>query len=189
MASQRPNHPVRAAARPARAGARQVTKSGDDDFAELDALYQEWGPGLVRWLQWQLQSSWGLAEDIAQDAFLIMWRRWPHIRNHPNLRGHLYTTAIRLMWEVARERSRALLRAEPSYEAGSGTENPTDGYDKNVAVREAIGKLPPHQRQAVWLHYICGFKQDEIATIMQIKRGAVAALLFQARSRLAELIG
>jgi RNA polymerase sigma factor (sigma-70 family) len=164
-------------------------KSGDDNFAELDALYQEWGPGLVRWLQWQLQSRRGLAEDIAQDAFLIMWRRWPHIRNHPNLRGYLYRTATRLMWDVARERSLAFLQAEPSYEAGSPMGSPSDGYDESLAVREAIEKLPSRQRQAVWLHYICGFKQDEVATIMQIKRGAVGALLFQARSRLAELIG
>jgi DNA-directed RNA polymerase specialized sigma24 family protein len=114
-------------------------KSGDDNFAELEALYQEWGPGLVRWLRWQLQSSRGLAEDIAQDAFLIMWRRWPHIRNHPNLRGYLYTTAMRLMWDVAKERSRAFLRAEPSDEAGSEWEDPSDSYKERMAVREAVG--------------------------------------------------
>jgi RNA polymerase sigma factor (sigma-70 family) len=189
MASQRPSRPGVGGPHACTARCEAGHESGEDNFAELDALYQEWGPGLVRWLQWQLQSSWGLAEDVAQDAFLIMWRRWPHIRSHPNLRGYLYTTAMRLMWDVARERSRAFLRAEPSHEAGSRMENPSDSYDKSLAVRAAIEKLPPRQRQAVWLHYICGFKQDEVAAIMQIKRGAVGALLFQARSRLAELIG
>ena len=38
------------------------------------------------------------------------------------------------------------------------------------------------------LFYYHGFKQNEIATIMQIQRAAVGVLLFQARSRLAELL-
>jgi DNA-directed RNA polymerase specialized sigma24 family protein len=41
----------------------------------------------------------------------------------------------------------------------------------------------------VWLFYFCDFAQHEIATIMQIQRGAVGALLFQARIRLAGLLG
>ena len=56
-------------------------------------------------------------------------------------------------------------------------------------MREAVGKLPPRQREAVWLFYFQDFAQHEIATIMQIQRGAVGALLFQARSRLAGLLG
>ena len=165
-------------------------KSGDDDFADLDALYQELGPGLIRWLRWQLQSNSEVAEDIAQDAFLIMWRNWPRIRNHPNPRAYLYTVARHLMWEVARERSRVFLRAESPDEAGSEwEEDPSEGCNTKLAVEKALEKLPSRQRQAVWLHYFCDFKQDEVARIMQIKRGTVAALLDQARSRLAEILG
>lgn len=50
-------------------------------------------------------------------------------------------------------------------------------------------ELPPRQREAVWLFYICDFKQKEIVEIMQIKRGAVGALLYQARTHLAKLLG
>jgi RNA polymerase sigma factor (sigma-70 family) len=165
-------------------------KSGDDNFAELDELYQEWGPGLIRWLRWQLPSSREVAEDIAQDAFLIMWRNWPRIRSHPNLRGYLYTTARHLMWEVAKERPRVFLQAESPDEAGSEREDdPSEGYSRKLAIEKALEKLPRRQRQAVWLHYICDFKQDQVAKIMQIKRGTVAALLNQARNRLAELLG
>jgi RNA polymerase sigma-70 factor, ECF subfamily len=164
-------------------------KCGDDSFDELDRLYQEWGPGLIGWLRGQLQSSRVLAEDIAQDAFLIMWRNWPRIRNHPDLKGYLYKTATRIMWKVTKERSHAFLRAESPDEAGSDWEDPSESYIQDMALREAIGKLPPRQRQAVSLHYVFGFKQDKVAEIMQIKRGAVGALLFQARRRLAELLG
>lgn len=164
-------------------------KSGDDDFAELDELYQEWGPGLIRWVRRQLRSSWEVAEDIAQDAFLIMWRNWPRIRNHPSPRGYLYTTARHLMWDIAKERPRAFLQADSPYEADSEWEDPSEGWNAKLAVENALEKLPPRQRQAVWLHYICDFKQDDVAKIMQIKRGTVAPLLRQARIRLGEILG
>ena len=155
--------------------------------AELDALYQELGPGLVRYLRRLLHSG-GLAEDIAQDAFLILARRWPDVRNHPCPRAWLYKVARRLAFDTFKERSREFLKEEPD-QAMAGWTDPSDSYDTHVAVREAVGKLPPRQREAVWLFYFCGFKQNEVATIMQIQRGAVAALLFQARSGLAGLLG
>ena len=54
-----------------------------NDYARLDALYRELAPGLIRYLRRVLQHSSGLAEDIAQDAFLILVRRWPDVRSHP----------------------------------------------------------------------------------------------------------
>jgi RNA polymerase sigma-70 factor (ECF subfamily) len=162
-----------------------------NDYARLEALYRELVPALIGYLRRLLQHSGGLAEDIAQDAFLILVRRWPDVRDHPNLRAWLYTVARRLAIDTLQERSREFLREEPPEQEAAGRGDPSDRYSDNVstAVREAIGKLPPRQREAVWLFYFCGFKQNEIATIMQIQRGTAAALLFQARSRLAEILG
>jgi RNA polymerase sigma factor (sigma-70 family) len=160
------------------------TLSGGD--AEVDALYQELGPGLVRYLRRLLRSG-SLAEDIAQDAFLILARKWPEVRNHPCPRAWLYKVARHLAFDTLKERSRELLKDEPDQAAG--WVDPWDSHDTHVAVREAVGKLPARQREAVWLFYFCGFKQNEIATIMQIQRNTVGPLLFQARSRLAGLLG
>ena len=157
------------------------------NYAELDALYQELGPGLVRYLRRLLHSS-GLAEDIAQDAFLIMARKWPEVRNHPNPTAWLYKVARHLAFDTFKERSRELLRGELPHEAGAEWDDPSDSYDTHLAVWEAIGKLPPRQREAVWLFYFERFKQNEIAAIMHIQRDTVGALLFQARSRLAGLL-
>lgn len=164
-------------------------KGDDDDLAGLDALYQELGPGLIRYLRRLLQHSSGLAEDIAQDAFLILVRRWPDVRDHPNPKAWLYTVARHLAIDTLKERSREFLRPEPPDQQAAGGNDPADSYDVTAAVREAIGKLPPRQREAVWLFYFQDLAQHEIATIMQIQRGAVGALLFQARSRLTGLLG
>ena len=161
----------------------------DDNRAELDALYRKLAPGLVRYLRWKLQHSYSLAEDIAQEAFLILARKWPEVRNHPNPRAWLYKVAGHLAIDTLQRRSREQLQGELPDEAGAGWGDTLDSYNTKLAVWEAIGKLPPRQREAVWLFYFERFKQNDIATIMQIQRGAVGALLFQARSRLAELLG
>jgi RNA polymerase sigma factor (sigma-70 family) len=162
----------------------------DDEFgAELDALYRDLFPGLVRYLRRLLQDSSGLAEDIAQDAFLVLVRKWRSIRDHPNPKAYLYTVARRLAIATLKERSHEFLRGDlPDYESARW-DDPWDGYSTSAAVREAVGKLPPRQREAVWLFYFEDFAQNEVAAIMQIQRGAVAALLFQARTRLAGLLG
>lgn len=162
-------------------------KGGDDNYAWLDALYQDLGPGLVRYLR-LLQHS-GLAEDIAQDAFLIMVRKRADVRNHPNPKAWLYTIARHLAIDTLKERSREFLKEEPPDQQAAGEDDPADSYTERATVREAVGKLPPRQREAVWLFYFQDFAQHEIATIMQIQRGAIGALLFQARSRLAGLLG
>ena len=139
-----------------------------------------WAPGLVRYLRRLLHRS-DLAEDIAEDAFLILLRRWPDVRNHPCPKAWLYTVARHLAFDTLQERSREFLREDPPDVVDAGRVDPSDGYNTSVAVREAIRKLPLRQREAVWLFYFCGFRQNEIATIMQIKRDTVGALLFQAR--------
>jgi RNA polymerase sigma factor (sigma-70 family) len=159
----------------------------DESYTEVDALYQELGPGLVRYLRRLLWHG-GLAEDIAQDAFLILVRKWPDVRSHPCPKAWLYTVARHLALATLKERSREFLTEEPPDHEGVGWDDPSDGYDLSAVVREAVGKLPPRQREAVWLFYFQDFPQSEIARIMQIQRGAVGALLYQARSRLAELL-
>ncbi len=164
-------------------------KGDDDNHAWLDALYQDLGPGLVRYLRRLLQHNSALAEDIAQDAFLIMARKRADVRNHPNPRTWLYAVARHLAIDTLKERSRKFLKEEPPDQQAAGEDDPADSCTERATVREAVGKLPPRQREAVWLFYFQDFAQHEIATIMQIRRGAVGTLLFQARSRLAGLLG
>jgi len=165
-------------------------KSDDGQDANFDALYKKFCPGLVRYLKWKLQHNCSLAEDIAHEAFMILAQKWTEVRNHPNPnpRAWLYKVARNLMYDALERRSRELFPGELPDQADAWGD-PSDSYNIRLAVWEALGKLPPRQREAVWLFYFERFKQNEIAAIMQIQRSTAAALLFQARNRLAELLG
>ena len=159
---------------------------GEELAAELVALYREHFPGLVRHLRRKLQEASRLAEEIAQEAFTIMVRRWPDIRNHECPKAYLYKVAGNLVLDTLQERSLVFLRGElPDQER----DDPSDSYNLSLAIREAIGKLPERQRDAVWLYYIEDYKQNDIAEFMHIQRSTVAALIRQARENLAGLLG
>ena len=168
---------------------RQLAYGTSGELTEFEMLYVELVPGLIRYLQRILQPSSGLAEDVAQDAFLVLMRKWPDVRDHPHLKAWLYAVARHLAFDMLKERSREFLREEPPDQEGAARADLSDSYNVSAAVRAAVGKLPARQREAVWLFYLLNFTQNEIATIMQIQRGTVSALLFQARSRIAGLLG
>ena len=52
-----------------------------------------------------------------------------------------------------------------------------------------VRTLSDRQAQAIVLRYIADLPEAEIAEVMGIARGTVASTLFDARARLAELLG
>jgi DNA-directed RNA polymerase specialized sigma24 family protein len=54
---------------------------------------------------------------------------------------------------------------------------------------EAVARLPTRQRTAVVLRYVADMPENDIAQIMGIARGTVAASLAAARKSLAQVLG
>ena len=102
-----------------------------DITPSLRRCTRNWGPGLIRYLRRLLQHSGGLAEDIAQDSFLILARRWPEVRNHPCPRAYLYTVARRLVFDTLQERSREFLQRNRQIRRAPGQGDPSDRYNDN----------------------------------------------------------
>lgn len=175
---------------PAKAGEKRMTKGDDEHSAEFEALYKKLAPGLRRSLQMRMGYNRSLAEDVLQDAAGVMWIRWEQVRIHPNPKAWLYVVAWRIATRKMKQAqaSREILEEDMTTHADiAAWMNSQD--DTHAALWEAVDKLSERQRQAVWLHYVQRFKQHEVAAIMQIKRGTVAALLFQAHRHLRDLLG
>ena len=51
-------------------------------------------------------------------------------------------------------------------------------------LREAIGRLEPDYREPLVLQVLMGFSTEEIAGLMEIKKGAVLKRLYRARKML-----
>jgi RNA polymerase sigma-70 factor (ECF subfamily) len=114
------------------------------------------------------------AEDAAQEAFARALVRWRRLEGQPWAAGWVMTTAM----NVARRamRKRPALADDPGSAA-------TD-HDGRLDIRDAIGRLPARQQEAVALHYLLDLSVDDTAAAMGGTGGTVKAHLSRAREAL-----
>jgi DNA-directed RNA polymerase specialized sigma24 family protein len=148
--------------------------------ADFVAWYGEALPVLLRVLRVQGADR-DAAADIAADACAQIYLRWgPSLASPTN-----YAVKVALHAMVRRARrarlERAILRRSPLPAV-----EPPPVMDPKVWA--AVAQLPFRIRQAVVLRYVADMSQAEIAEAMDVRPGAVAALLHKGRARLRELL-
>jgi RNA polymerase sigma-70 factor (ECF subfamily) len=135
-----------------------------------------------------------LAQDVVQDVFLRLWRR-PGAFNPE--RGDL-GTYLRLMgrsraldlWREGQVRGRAADRLKlVTPEEPRVDEHPAVLVERDAEraeVREAIGKLPDAQREAIVLAYWGGLTADQIARRSHVPLGTAKSRIRLGLARLRE---
>ena len=160
---------VTATARPDRAAASR------DDQEAFEAAVRPHYANLVRRLVLVLGNVHD-AEDTAQDAYLKAYRAWDRF-DGMDVRGWLYTIALRLAFNQLRGRRRwlaAIGRVEP---------RPwTDPSDPDLWA--ALHTLDARTRSALLLNIVDGYTQAEIARMLSIPEGTVASWISRGRSAL-----
>jgi RNA polymerase sigma-70 factor (sigma-E family) len=115
-----------------------------------------------------------LAEDLVQDAFAALHRRWASVREPAAAIGYLRTTVVN--GARASYRRKALVRrhlrvAEP--DAGPAADYALLLSEEHKAVIEGLRRLPRRQREVLVLRYWSGMSEAEIAATLSISRGTV----------------
>jgi RNA polymerase sigma-70 factor (ECF subfamily) len=134
-----------------------------------------------------------LAEEVAQDTFVALWRR-PGA--YDPLRGSLQTFLLGIARnkgidlvrrEEALRRTRDSLLAEA--EVASRTESATEQVDERQRVKAALNGLSSVQREAIVLAYFGGRTYREVARELDIPEGTAKTRLRDGLIRLKHLIG
>jgi RNA polymerase sigma-70 factor (ECF subfamily) len=122
----------------------------------------------------------GLAEDVAQEAFLAVWRSGSR---YDRSRGSVRTWALSIVHNRAvdalrsagvHERRRASDEGlEESLAAPERTDAQAIGNAASQGIRGALGELPHEQRRVIELAYFGGFSQTEIASMLGTPIGTV----------------
>lgn len=164
---------------------RDLATASDESLAMAVARWQEEAlaeiyrrhAGAVFGLARRLLYDGRLAEEVAQEVFVRLWRE-PE-RFDPS-RGSLRSFLL----AVTHGRSIDLLRSETSRRAREqGSKQTAEaGYDLEQEVfdlttaeqvREAVAKLPPNERRAIELAYFGGHTYREVAAVMNEPEGTV----------------
>jgi len=165
-------------------------RSGDE--AAFSLLVDRYGKGAFA-LAYRMTGSVEDAEDLSQEAFVVVFKKLGTFRGESRFSTWLYRIVLNL---CRRHYRRHRLRAILSFSfSGEGEEKPveprTDVTPENQLVAaetgraalESIRRLPAKQREAFVLKHLEGLKIREIAEVLSCAEGTVKAHLFRAVQR------
>jgi RNA polymerase sigma-70 factor (ECF subfamily) len=169
-----------------------VRDVGQGDQAALAALYDRYGKPCYA-LARRILGDDGLAEDVVQEVFLVLWR---DPSRFDSTRGAfatwlLSTTHHKAVDAVRREENHRKRRASADVLDSSISDAPAVEEQawtavRRTQVRSALATLPPTQREALGLAYLGGYTQREIAGLTGIPLGTVKTRMLAGMRRLRE---
>jgi RNA polymerase sigma-70 factor, ECF subfamily len=158
--------------------------------AEFEALYERhgrevWALAYARWMNADT------AMDIAQEAFLRLWKQWEAGENIVNPRAWLLRVARNLAEDNAKSAFRRNGTMPPQSMNGVRANNPLpqeiiEREETFARLRGELDLLPPADREILTLRYALDYNTDQIAEVLSINATAVHMRLSRARQRLAE---
>jgi RNA polymerase sigma factor (sigma-70 family) len=128
-----------------------------------------------------------LAQDVAQEVFVILARRTSELANHPVLSGWLYTTTRNVAANLVRRESRRKFREQRDqvmHEPYFSEQNEADWLQVSPVLDEAIDELTENDRLAVLLRYFDRQTFAEIGSVLHLSEDAARMRLARALERL-----
>lgn len=130
------------------------------------------------------------AADLFQEVFLQCYRMVHQLREPEAFRAWLLQITVRRARRRQQARPGPLAVEEPELFAAPAVGDPLELADEVAALRRALERLPPRQREVVVLRHDQGLSFAEIAALLEIREDAARANHYQGMRRLRrELLG
>ena len=172
-------------------------RTGDD--AGFNYLIEKYRKPIVNFM-YRMVHNQAVAEELAQDVFLRVYRSRETYRAEAKFTTWLYRIATNLGVNHARdtrhERSaQTIYLDQPDQETGTtpdvadsrpGAEDEMVRDERMKAIRRHVMALPERQRTAVLMHKYQGLDYKEIGAVLHLSESATKSLLFRAYQTLRE---
>jgi RNA polymerase sigma-70 factor (sigma-E family) len=157
-----------------------------DAGSAVTALYRAHALGLIR-LAVVMLGDRPAAEDVVQDAFCGLYRRWNQLSDTDKALSYVRSSVINGCRSALRKRRLPpRLRWEP---AGESAESAVLISEEHQEVLAAMRRLPVRQREAVVLRFYLDLGEEEIAASMRVTRGTVKSTTSRALAALGKMLG
>jgi RNA polymerase sigma-70 factor (ECF subfamily) len=123
-----------------------------------------------------------VAEDVAQEAMLAAYRRWPEVSRLDLPVAWVRRVCVNIAVSQLRRRG-AELRAVGRW----GRREPTASElpESDAALWALVRRLPRRQAQVLALHYVCDASVLDVADVLGLSEGSVKVHLSRGRGALA----
>lgn len=164
---------------PSGPGPSSVESGGENRF---DSAYRAHFGRVRGFLQMRLGNA-ALADDLTQDTFLHLWTK-PN--GFDGSRGPLRTYLL----GVAQKKAADWWRRQSNGQSGGQSQVeevmfPATG--SNLAVQDALARLPPELREILWLREVEGLSYGELSQLLKLPLGTVKSRLYTAREQLRQI--
>jgi RNA polymerase sigma factor (sigma-70 family) len=156
-------------------------------FSQYDALYNY---GI------RFSADGEQVKDAIQDLFLILWNKRGSLSEPVNIKAYLFSSLRRILHRKHKAVKKLLadeqkLDHEFNFQVSIEMQYINDETARRLAkkIAAAIEKLPPRQKEVVYLKFYHGFSRDEIVQAMDITPQTVSNLLQIALGKLKDEMG
>lgn len=146
---------------------------GDEAREAVSALYSREWRGLVRLAVLVIDDR-QTAEDIVQEAFAQLYRRWP-LKDSDKALAYLRAAVLNAGRSTLRRRKVARLYTPPRQAPHDSAESAAVLGEERLQVREALQGLATRSREVLVLRYYLDLSFDEIAEILGISASTARA--------------
>ena len=154
-----------------RVGSADASAGMGDRSAAVSALYAGHALGLIRLAHIMLGNR-QAAEDVVQEAFIGLYRRWSHLDEQAKALSYVRSSVL--------NGCRSQLRRSPTAELDASAGPPVTSAESAVLTAEerrevihALRCLPARQREVLALRFYLDLPDDQIAAAMSISRVTV----------------
>ncbi len=145
--------------------------SAADPGVAVGTLYAQHALSLIRLAHIMLGSP-AAAEDVVQEAFCGLYRRWPHLKDKSRALGYLRSSVLNGCRSV-RRRGTALQLDEAHLAPVSAAENAVLTAEERLELACALRDLPARQREVIALRFFLDLTDEQIAETLRISRPGV----------------
>lgn len=170
------------------AGAAPLSTAGAE--TAVTALYQVHAVGLIR-LAVVMLGERSAAEDVVQEAFCALYRRWEHLADRDKALAYVRSSIL----NGCRTELRRRIRNERRMKSGTVAVDAASAEyaaligEEHREVLGALRRLPRRQREALVLRFYLDMSEAEIAVAMDVSPGTVKSTTSRALSALGRLLG
>ena len=147
-------------------------------FEQLEELYRERYERFCR-LVTAVVGDADLAHDAVQSGFASALSHASSWRGDGSLEAWVWRIVLNCAHDA---------RSAPRGDLAEIADLPTSVAESDPALAEALRRLPARRRLVVFLHYYADLRYSDIAAVLDLSEGAVAATLAQARDALRMLL-
>jgi RNA polymerase sigma-70 factor (ECF subfamily) len=167
----------------------QLVEAAQNGHLEsFGALYQRYYSSMVA-LAYSVLGDRDCAEDAAQEVFAIACHQLTSLKHRDKFGAWLAGICRNTARQMLRVKGKTMSFCDPAKREPSDMWQPTENTDtqehRQDAIRQAVWKLPPAERELVVLRYYNGFSHAQISRVLDISASAVNGRLIRAKRKIA----